>query len=81
MTVELQRENINATKKIGLHKVWKKFLQIEQKIFSAPYNWLLKKGLIVVMEISEKVYLTMADLYDKRFFDEYKGNPNWAGDD
>ena len=33
------------------------------------------------MDISEKIYLTMADLYDKRFFDEYRGNPNWAGDD
>ena len=33
------------------------------------------------MNISENIYLTMADLYDKRFFDEYKGNPNWAGDD
>lgn len=58
-----------------------KFLYWENKLFTAPYRWLLKRGLITVMDISEKIYLTMADLYDKRFFDEYKGNPNWAGDD
>ena len=58
-----------------------KFKKLENKLFTAPYRWLLKKGLITVMDISEKIYLTMADLYDKRFFDEYRGNPNWAGDD
>ena len=58
-----------------------KFKELENKLFTAPYRWLLKKGLITVMDISERIYLTMADLYDKRFFDEYKGNPNWAGDD
>ena len=54
-----------------------KFKEIENRIFSAPYKWLIKKGLIV----AEKVYLTMSDLYDKNFLDEYRGNPNWAGDD
>lgn len=54
-----------------------RFKEIEKKIFSAPYKWLIKKGLIV----AEKVYLTMSDLYDKNFLDEYRGNPNWAGDD
>ena len=61
--------------------MWEKFKNLEDKLFTAPYKWLLKKGLITVMDISEKIYLTMADLYDKRFFDEYRGNPNWAGDD
>mgnify|MGYP001405001283 FL=1 len=61
--------------------MWEKFKKVENKLFTAPYRWLLKKGLITVMDISEKIYLTMADLYDKRFFDEYRGNPNWAGDD
>ena len=61
--------------------MWEKFKKVEDKLFKAPYKWLLKKGLITVMDISEKIYLTMADLYDKRFFDEYRGNPNWAGDD
>ena len=54
-----------------------KFLEWEERIFSAPYKWFIKKGLIV----AEKVYLTMTDLYDKNFLDEYRGNPNWAGDD
>ena len=61
--------------------MWEKFKKVEDKLFTAPYRWLLKKGLITVMDISEKIYLTMADLYDKRFFDEYRGNPNCAGDD
>ena len=61
--------------------MWEKLKKVEDKLFTAPYKWLLKKGLITVMDISEKIYLTMADLYDKRFFDEYRGNPNWAGDD
>ena len=33
----------------------KKLKELEQKIFTAPYRWLLKKGLIV----AEKVYLTL----------------------
>tara|TARA_Y100000996_G_C22303805_1_gene553276 strand:+ start:527 stop:700 length:174 start_codon:yes stop_codon:yes gene_type:complete len=57
--------------------MWNKFLNWEKKVFSAPYIWLIKKGLVV----AEKVYLTMTDLYDKNFIDEYKGNPNWPGDD
>ena len=61
--------------------MWEKFKKVEDKLFTAPYRWLLKKGLITVMDISEKIYFTMSDLYDKRFFDEYRGNPNWAGDD
>ena len=54
-----------------------KFFKWEQKIFTAPYKWLIKKGYIV----SKKIFLSMEDLYEKKIFDEYKGNPNWAGDD
>lgn len=61
--------------------LWKsmkdKFLEWEDRIFSAPYKWLIRKGLVV----AEKVYLTMTDLYEKNFLEEYRGNPNWAGDD
>ena len=53
-----------------------KFKEIENKIFAAPYKWFIKKGLIV----SEKVYLTMLDLYGKSI-EEYRGNPNFPGDD
>lgn len=57
--------------------MFKRFIELEKKIFSAPYKWFIKKGLVV----AEKVYVTMSDLYDKNFLDEYRGNPNWAGDD
>jgi len=54
-----------------------KFKQIENRIFSAPYKWFIKKGYIV----ARKIYLTMDDLYQTKVLDEYRGNPNWAGDD
>ena len=54
-----------------------KLIQLEQKLFTAPYRWLLKQGVIV----TEKIYLTISDLYDKTIVDEYRGNPNWPGDD
>tara|TARA_R100001224_G_scaffold86710_1_gene55793 strand:+ start:978 stop:1151 length:174 start_codon:yes stop_codon:yes gene_type:complete len=55
----------------------RKIKEIESKIFTAPYRWLLKKGLIV----AEKVYLTLSDLYDDNVIKDYRGNPNWSGDD
>ena len=54
-----------------------KFKRIENRIFSAPYKWFIKKGYIV----ARKIYLTMDDLYQTKVLDEYRGNPNWAGDD
>ena len=57
--------------------MWNKFLQWEQKVFSAPYKWLIKKGYIA----AKKLYLTMEDLYGQTFYEGYRGNPNWAGDD
>ena len=61
--------------------LWKKFLKLENKVFSAPYKWLLKKGIIAISAIAKKVYLSMDDLYEEKFLDEYKGNPNFPGDD
>ena len=55
----------------------KKLKELEQKIFTATYRWLLKKGLIV----AEKVYLTLSDLFDQEYINDYSGNPNWSGDD
>jgi len=57
--------------------MWNKFLELENKIFSAPYKWLIKKGYVA----SKKLFLTMEDLYSRNVFKEYKGNPNWPGDD
>ena len=61
--------------------MWKKFLRLEDKVFSAPYKWFVKKGIITVIETSKKVYMTMEDLYESLYDEEYRGNPNWAGDD
>ena len=61
--------------------MWKKFLRLEYKIFSAPYKWFVKKGIVTVIETSKKVFMTMEDLYESLYDEPYKGNPNWAGDD
>ncbi len=61
--------------------MWKKFLKFEDKVFSAPYKWLVKKGIVVMMEITEKIYMTMEDLYESRYEEPYRGNPNFPGDD
>ena len=61
--------------------MWKKFLRLEYKIFSAPYKWCVKKGIVTVIETSKKVFMTMEDLYESLYDEPYKGNPNWAGDD
>ena len=61
--------------------MWKKFLKIEDKIFSAPYKWLVKKGIVVMLEVTEKIYMTMEDLYESRYEEPYRGNPNFPGDD
>ena len=58
-------------------KMIKKLKELETKIFTAPYKWFIKKGFIA----AEKIYLTMSDLYDKNVGKDYRGNPNWSGDD
>ena len=61
--------------------MWKKFGEWEKKIFSAPYKWLIKKGIVTLIETSARVYMSMEDLYENLYEEPYKGNPNWAGDD
>lgn len=61
--------------------MWKKFLRWEQKIFSAPYKWFIKKGIIIAIETSKQIYMTMEDLYESRYDEPYNGNPNFPGDD
>ncbi len=58
-----------------------KIKEIEERAFTAPYKWFVKRGIITVMMVSNKVYMTMEDLYEKKYLQGYKGNPNWAGDD
>ena len=54
-----------------------KFLYWEDRIFTAPYRWLITKGYIV----AKKIYLSMEDLYQAKIYEDYKGNPNFPGDD
>ena len=61
--------------------MWKRFLKFEDKVFSAPYKWLVRKGIVVMLEVSERIYMTMEDLYDSRYEEPYRGNPNFPGDD
>jgi len=61
--------------------MFEKFKEIENRLFTAPYRWLVKKGIVLVLDTSKKIYLTMEDLYEKKYLGEYRGNPNWIGDD
>ena len=33
--------------------LWKNFLRFEKRVFSAPYRWLLKKGIIAIGTIAK----------------------------
>ncbi len=69
-----------VSQKSGL-KMIEKLKQLEQRLFTAPYRWLVKKGIVLVLDTSKRVYLTMEDLYEKKYLGDYKGNPNFVGDD
>ena len=56
-----------------------KLRNLEKKIFSTPYRWLLKK--VQVINTSKKIERSMEDLYESLYDEPYAGNPNWAGDD
>ena len=58
-----------------------KFLEWEKRVFTAPYRWLVKKGIVVMLEVSERIYMSMEDLYESRYEEPYRGNPNFPGDD
>ena len=36
--------------------MFKKLAEIEKKLFSAPYRWLVKKGLVTILKTSKKIY-------------------------
>ena len=61
--------------------MWEKFKKVEDKLFTAPYRWLVKKGIVVMLEVSERIYMSMEDLYESRYEEPYRGNPNYPGDD
>jgi hypothetical protein len=47
--------------------MWKKILKLEQKIFSAPYKWFIKKGLVKVIKVTERLHMSMEDLYESLY--------------
>ena len=61
--------------------MFKKIIELEKIIFSAPYKWLVKKGIVTVLKTSKKIYRTVEDLYESRYDEPYAGNPNFPGDD
>ena len=61
--------------------MFKKLLELEQKIFSAPYKWLVKKGIETVLATSKRIDQTLEDLYENKYEEPYGGNPNFPGDD
>jgi hypothetical protein len=53
--------------------MFKKLIELEKKIFSAPYKWLVKKGIVTILKTSKKIYRTAEDFYESRYdgpFDE-----------
>ena len=53
--------------------MFKKLLELEKRLFSAPYRWLVKKGIITILVASKKIYRTAEDFYESRYdepFDE-----------
>jgi len=58
-----------------------KLLEWEDRFFTAPYKWLVRKGIVLALDTSKKLYLSLEDLYDKKYLGNYNGNPNFVGDD
>ena len=53
--------------------MFKKLLELEKRLFSAPYRWLIKKGIVTILVASKKIYRTAEDFYESRYdepFDE-----------
>ena len=61
--------------------MFKKLMELEQKLFSAPYKWLIKKGIVTVLATSKRINQTLEDLYENKYEEPYGGNPNFPGDD
>ena len=56
--------------------MWKKFLKFEDKVFSAPYKWLVKKGIVTILVTSKKIYRTAEDFYESRYDEPFDESPN-----
>ena len=46
--------------------MFKKLLELEQKIFSAPYKWLVKKGIVTVLATSKNALMKKLNVRGKK---------------
>ena len=56
--------------------MFKKLFEIEKRLFSAPYRWLVKKGLVTILKTSKKIYRTAEDFYESRYDGPFDESPN-----
>ena len=56
--------------------MFKKLLELEKRLFSAPYRWLVKKGIITILVASKKIYRTAEDFYESRYYEPFDQSPN-----
>ena len=56
--------------------MFKKLIELEKKIFSAPYKWLIKKGVVTILVASKKIYITAEDFYESRYDEPFDQSPN-----
>jgi|TARA_B100000945_G_scaffold313124_1_gene308650 hypothetical protein len=56
--------------------MFKKLAEIEKRLFSAPYRWLVKKGLVTILKTSKKIYRTAEDFYESRYDGPFDESPN-----
>ena len=50
--------------------------ELEKRIFSAPYRWLIKKGVVTILVTSKKIYRTAEDFYESRYDEPFDQSPN-----
>ena len=56
--------------------MFKKLLELEKRLFSAPYRWLVKKGIVTILVASKKIYRTAEDFYESRYDEPFVQSPN-----
>ena len=56
--------------------MFKKLAEIEKRVFSAPYRWLVKNGLVTILKTSKKIYRTAEDFYESRYDGPFDESPN-----
>ena len=65
-----------APNQVILELMFKKLFEIEKRLFSAPYIWLVKKGVVTILKTSKKIYRTAEDFYESRYDEPFDQSPN-----